>query len=140
VKLYDIIKNQPTFWTFEQLKTIVIRLMKSSKIRCRQAKFKKHIHKLFEEVNKINEFNSELNTKIESDNSTINLKLDKTINQLEKITKEMNLKIQFNQDTNDQINTKIKNINIRLDNMITEQEKIYSKIEKINSKVAKQEL
>jgi len=58
-------KNEPRFWNFEQLKTIILRLMKSSKIRKRQVRFKDNINTIFQDLKNIHAKNEALNAYIE---------------------------------------------------------------------------
>jgi len=58
-------KNEPRFWNFEQLKTVILRLLKSSKIRKRQVRFKDNINYIFSDLKKIHTKNADLNARLE---------------------------------------------------------------------------
>jgi len=123
----------------EQLKTLVIRLMKSSKMRKRQDTFKKDIANIYKKIEQIHNNEAEVVRRIDKHWENINAKTDELNTKFCNWITELNLRIQVCQDSLDQFAVKFKQLAVRTDELDTVQKVIISKNEKLGAKINKQD-
>jgi len=137
---YDKLKNEPRFWNFDQLKTIMIRLMKSSRMRKRQNVFKKQIQTIFEEIGMINKNQLDIFKKMENQNTLFQSKTNDLDIKMKNLENSVNLQVMVIQDINEILTGKIKSMNLRNDENDIVVKSIKTNIEKLEKKSKQQDI
>jgi len=116
-----------------------LRLLKTSKVRARQAKFKGQIKDIRDDLENMNKFKEEITHKLEKYFTNLDNKTDEINTKFNGIIHEIQLRLQVCHDNLEQVSVKNKQLAVKTDEMDSNMKSILQKNEKLAMKITMQD-